>query len=255
MKQYGIVFICNKNNKRYLEFCIYCLNKVKSRIPIYVLSNELFDFQYKNSINFIQINNTECSNTVFENQNRIWKFNPSYRFEMFRTFTNFDKILYLDTDIHIKDNFDELFELDYDFCASELHNLTNKHYAFGDQKGYNAGVLLISKKYLTDQTYNILLHEAKKKIYNGNQKIFNKILFPDYFLNIRYNLTTDFISIENIGLAKIIHFIGEKKPLDGKTVDECFCRYVRNVVGDPLLVKILKDYRDEFNQFSNTINY
>ena len=80
------------------------------------------------------------------------KYNPYYRLEIF-TLDKYDKILFLDCDTIICKNVEELFYTDIDFGAVKYIYNTEYFYKQYNLKNYfNAGVLLIGKKYLNKDT-------------------------------------------------------------------------------------------------------
>ncbi|NCX96342.1 MAG: hypothetical protein EBX41_08025, partial [Chitinophagia bacterium] len=204
------VLIATKNFALPLGVTLHTLNKLQTKYDVVVLYDEYFNEldlyknKFKLNLIFKKIDIDVYKEIKFSNPSRVWDYNPAFRFEIFKL--NYDKIIYLDLDILIKKSLDELFELEGDFYACELHNLTNKYYTLGNQKGFNAGLLVIGKKYLNDNVFNSLLDISKKNTYTGNQKILNEY-FDDKvsFLEIKYNLTTDFLTLENLKTAYMIH--------------------------------------------------
>lgn len=248
------VLIATKNFSIPLGVALYSLSKTNTSKDVVILYDEYFEELeiYKKKFNlkiFLkQIDVNLYKDIKFLNPNRKWDYNPAFRFEIFKL--NYDKIIYLDLDILIKKSLDELFDIEGDFLACELHNLTNKHYVLGDQKGFNAGVLVISKKYLNIETFNKLIEISKSSCSTGNQKILNSYFFDKVtFLDIKYNLTTDFLTLENLKKAFVIHYIGHEKPWNSNKIEECYCSYVKNIVGVLLLSIVQSMYCEELNSF------
>lgn len=135
-----------------------------------------------------------------------------------------DKIIYLDCDIVVRDSLKELFNLDIGDCyIASVNDISSKKHAkrLGISSYYNSGVLLInSKKWRQDNITQRLFHwidENQEKIVLHDQDILNaaindKICPLDTKWNTLYltrSLKEDNEKLEN---AKIIHFIDKKKP-------------------------------------------
>jgi len=247
------VLIVNEKFKVPLNVVLNGLSKYNFRHDIIIFYDIFFedlDFYKKiySDLNIIfkQIDIEKYSNLSWSVHNRDWEINPFYRFEIFKL-NHYDKILYLDTDIIIVDNINEIFALEGDFCVVELAKISNLAYVPFGQKGFNAGVMLIGKKYLTNEVQNDLINMCKNYIHNGNQKPLNLYFAGKVnFMDVKYNLTTDLLTSERIENAKIIHFIGDKKPWNGKGISS-FCDYVKKIIGEHLLIKVFNIYQREFS--------
>ena len=135
-----------------------------------------------------------------------------------------DKIIYLDCDIIVRDSLKDLFNLDIGDCyIASVNDISSKKHAkrLGISSYYNSGVLLInSKKWRQDNITQRLFHwidENQEKIVLHDQDILNaaindKICPLDTKWNTLYltrSLKEDNEKLEN---AKIIHFIDKKQP-------------------------------------------
>lgn len=144
--------------------------------------------------------------------------------------TNYNKIVYLDTDILVKKNIDELF--DYDTTNSIYMTYDTSTYE-GDiyfkKKAFNSGVIILEPSL---NMYNNLykgLYEYKDNIFNNNatdQTIFNflneKSIINISYLNFKYNYIAIFGENKNIIDSDIsmVHFILFPKPWNILDFDE-----------------------------------
>lgn len=129
----------------------------------------------------------------------------------------FDKIIYLDSDMYIAKNIDELFLKPHMSCV-----IAGKGYV-NSWKGLGSGLMVIEPQIgLVENLLNVLYEEKFDKDI-GDQDIIEK--YYDWannneglILSENYNLFIDFIDyyIDNLGYSKkniaVIHFIGSRKP-------------------------------------------
>ena len=142
-----------------------------------------------------------------------WSLTPACRFEIF-LLSEYDKVIYLDTDMLCRGDISLLFNCNHDFCA-----VINQKMTEADEKilnfngGFNAGLMVIGKKYLTEENYNEAISLLTKFKWHGNQGVFNKIFKnKTYKLPEEYLETTENLNLNTLKTAKIIHFVGKKKP-------------------------------------------
>lgn len=247
----AVVMVTNEKFKLPLDVVLYGLSKFKFSHDIVIFYDtffielEVYKKKY-NDLNIIlkQIDCEKYKDIKWTIHTRDWEVNPFYRFEIFGL-SQYNKILYLDIDIVILGDLNDIFKIEGDFCAVELAKVTNLAYVPFGQRGFNAGVMLIGKKYLTKDVQLDLINLSKNGVYNGNQKPLNfyfsgKVNFLDY----KFNLTTDLLSQEHIEQAKIIHYIGQQKPWCHSGLDG-FCEYVKRISGEYLLIKVYNIYKKE----------
>jgi len=216
---HSLVFVLDSSY--YLDLfkvAIYSIHKHNDTsnldINIFVLKDQEVFFKFLDRFKFKNvfvhtIDNEKYDNIEFSKQ-RDWSFSPAYRFEILKL-KKYKSVLYLDTDILVLSNFLDIFQVEK-FSACNLHKSTNEFYFENKFEGFNAGVMLIPREFLVAKTLNTLVKLCKRNKFNGNQEPFN-LFFKDYinFLPQSYNTTTDLLSLENLELAKIIHFIGLEK--------------------------------------------
>lgn len=181
------------------------------------------------NIKFKEINTERYKNLSFENPWRKWQYNCGYRFEIFGLF-EYEKICYIDLDIIIKDNFIDIFNYadDAGFCLNRLGSIPE----FKNVQGFNAGICVVGKKYLTSEIINKMISIAERKDYSSDEAVLFSF-FGNKFTVIpsEYNTISSFVtSPEVYNKAKIVHFIGHKKPWASSTI-ESFDDYVKRYIG------------------------
>lgn len=183
---------------------------------------------------------------------RTWNYNPFYRFEIF-TLNTYSKIVYMDLDTLILGDISFLFDNDFDFSASEIVPGTGMEFhELYNRKRFNGGVLCISDKFLNMDVRNDLISMCEMESYSGNQTPIN-LYFQDIvnFMSNIYNFTLDF-NIINFNDIKVLHFIGEKKPLllknDSFNTQDNFDCYVRekSILNCLQAMNIYFKYKKEF---------
>jgi len=257
---YAVVMITNEKFKDPLNVVLYGLSKYNFLYDVIIYYDKFFEElnylkkAYCNlNIIYKQIDCEKYNDIKWTIHTRDWEINPFYRYEIF-TLSEYDKILYIDIDIVILDCLNDIFNQEGDFCAVELAKVTNLAYVPFGQRGFNAGVMLIGRKYLNKDVQLDLINITKSSMYNGNQKplnfyFTNKVDFLDY----KYNLTTDLLTQDRIENAKIIHFIGEQKPWNHLGLDS-FCEYVKRISGEYLLIKVYNMYKKEQKEALGVLN-
>jgi len=142
-------------------------------------------------------------------------YNALFRFEMFN-YEQYDKLIYLDSDIIINANIDYLI---HDCIERECYAVKHE-----ERNCFNAGVLIFNKKTTFNEYKTRCLNfiNDKKKLLPGNQEVFNKC-FNALYIDCKYNLTVAYkecdylIDTDNV---VIYHYPGDGKPwLDKKFSD------------------------------------
>lgn len=177
----------------------------------------------KKNISYWIVQDIELDCCFDDSKFNYWK-KTFFKFRIFEL-TEFDKIVYLDSDMLILDNIDELFERphlsavsDHDFCV------------YMDVKGMNTGLMVIEpdEKCIAEllNTYK-LKYICKKKgggIAFGDQNIINDT-FIDWETNgslhlpVTYNANYRMLHLydKNIPI-KIVHFALQPKPWDERAI-------------------------------------
>ncbi len=153
----------------------------------------------------------------------------------------YDKLVYLDSDLLIRCNLDELFE------NESISAVPDKSF-FPDfsRGGLNAGVMVIEPN---EKTYESLLKEvqtvAGKGTAFGDQDVINSYLSDwdnksDLHLNISFN--TCFYDCERVENPKVVHFILESKPWMWSRKDIILKKLKWFLKGKKKQIRYLKEY-------------
>lgn len=200
---------------------------------------------------------------------RKWNINPNNRFSIFKL-NQYDKIIFLDSDMICLSNIDEIIDTNVSFGAVyhpypdglQSNNLTEystlyKNYKFNNS--FNAGLMIIGKEHLNDNTINELIDISRQSEWLGNQGPLNvyfnnKVtLLPD-----NYFLSTPLIKNKDLNNIKFLHFGGDKKPWLTNSMD-IYDNYsdfvIRNIglnmgpLGNMVLLKLLYKYKRLLNKY------
>lgn len=216
------VTVCNKDYLVGFEVMLKSLLENNPRIkkenfPFIVISNDITEEDlvvskkiYENI--FIKKFNSESYKQIEDLKKQQKSFGDYTKYEIF-SLTEFEKIIFLDSDIVVLGNIDYLIDCDLEFGAvRELYI---------DQ--YNTGVMVIHNKFLNEKTINDLIHLTS--IYGITEHLDQDIInlyFEDVIesLPIEYNYLKTYSKeiFRNTGLPKyikILHFIA-KKPWQNK---------------------------------------
>lgn len=173
---------------------------------------------------------------VEENQVNSYKTDISYTVFLryfIPDFVEEDKALYLDCDLVVTKNLDELFSIDLDdYPLAAVKDLGGLHYY--NEVIFNAGVMLINNKRWKEESITQKLIELTNKYHNtvsqADQSILN-MLFKDKWLELDFSynaitLHTDFANYNlfDIDYPVIIHYLTERKPW--KPYSQCVFREV-----------------------------
>ena len=196
----------------------------------------------------------ECSvpNIAFKGR-RNWAHNPASRFDIFKL--PYDRVIYYDSDILITGDVSEFIDNKGDFVAcAYTHKMMRESFKPNDTMAdcnahlFNAGVMSIGKKYLTEDVYNGLIKITKSHEWPGNQAILNKYFAHDCTLmsNI-YNLTIGEVNRANLKRCKTLHFVGHKKVWDTGSYISKFDEGIIYTIGLANCTRILEKYRNHCN--------
>jgi lipopolysaccharide biosynthesis glycosyltransferase len=152
---------------------------------------------------------------------RKWGINCINRYDAF-VIKDVDRVLFFDVDMIVLGDLSELFSADVEFGAVEIFpkSIEVDHPSCYNKqlKSFNGGVMSISKKYLTDETRYRLVEMAFQKTWTSDEPILNTYFTnKTTFLPHKYNLLTQALTEDNFKTARIIHFLGLKKPWEKGT--------------------------------------
>jgi len=244
----AIVYITNLEYLNLFKISLYSLithNNVLCPVVVFYDTKKTLEELKKiknklKNINFIfkKLKLKSYEKLNFFNKNRDWALSPATRFEIFNL--KYDKILYLDCDTLIVDNIEDIFNNKGSFVACKLNTTISHKYA--QQNGFNAGVLLIGKKFLKTTVYKKLIKFTYlNKNISGNQIILNSFFSKHVnFISQIYNVTSDLLTEKLLNEGKIFHFIGDKKPLNN--LQDSFNEYVCQNTGLAILSRLYLKY-------------
>lgn len=221
-----------------------CLKNVNSKYPFYVLITDNISTQTEKllnnfSINTIRKKSIEIPKEIIEKNNKGVFSHWSYTFDKLSIFelTQFDKIVYLDSDIYIRKNIDCLFEKD--------HMATTPNRKFGPNitppPELISGLLVIEpQKDILKSFLNILSTISNKRESVGDQDILQEY-YTDWkdktelHLDLKYNAFFTYLdyythylnySIDDI---YVFHFLLANKPWDYSldSIDD-YIKYLNN---------------------------
>jgi lipopolysaccharide biosynthesis glycosyltransferase len=181
-----------------------------------------------NKIIFKPVDVDLYKNHKFDDVFRKWSYNCNYRFDIFTL--DYDKVLYFDCDFIFEIPIHEMLKKDIDFGACQMPNYTNYDQVEGS-KIFNAGLMIVGKKYLNNETREELIKIANTKPtmhqnWTGNQPILNKYFLDKItWLPITYNTLSEDITIKTFSEKRNYHFIGKYKPW-AKNPNQKFDQYI-----------------------------
>lgn len=209
-----------------------CLNMVKSKYQLTVLitpnvSNKVVNILKDNNINLLRINSIDLPNWIKEKnkKNPAWE-QWSHTFDKLKMFelTEFDKIVYLDSDMYIRNNIDELFE------KPNLSAVVDRHIGININPNYQkltSGTLVITPQNNIIPKFKKIMEDdesLKNKINNiGDQDVIqvyakdwdNKkelhlsLKYNMFFIGIDYFINKGYFTLKDLS---VIHFTKKNKP-------------------------------------------
>jgi lipopolysaccharide biosynthesis glycosyltransferase len=189
---------------------------------------------YKNVI-FKMVDVDLYKNHKYDETFRKWTYNCNYRFDIF-TFTEYDKIIFFDSDMIFEVDMEELLSYNVDFGASGKREI-GRIPQIGDRKGFDAGVMIIGKKYLNQETRNELIKIANSAAPYDNEVKTNKWVSDEPILNTyfldkitwlpeKFNFLILEVTDIKIKTPNNHHFVGHNKPWYGDTINEQYDNFV-----------------------------
>lgn len=187
-------------------------NNTLFNIPFLIFVWDDYDYSdlkkiYSN-IQFKKINISLCKN--IKNEFRKWNYNVFVKLELFKEIL-YDKIYFFDFDLIVNSNLDNFFSVNCDFGAVKAPECAYNH--LHKVKNYfDAGVLMVGKKYINMETYSNLKEMSLRNTWAGNESLLNDFFYNQTtFLNKKYNtLTVD--TITNYEDISIVQYVGAQKP-------------------------------------------
>ena len=216
-----------------------------------------------NNVIFKNIKKELYQNCLFSTEIRDWRqFNPAYRFEIF-DLIEYTKIVYFDCDIIFEvDMSNVLLDSNIKFGACKMNDIKKYHQTLNNQI-FNGGLLVIDNYFLNEKVKNDLIDISKLNPpqntldsnikWIGNQPILNNYFFDNVnWLDEKYNVLADTLTLNHFNYQNNYHIIGSKKPWMKGDINKKFDKYVINrisfrpnsnpVLCSLILKKILKKY-------------
>ncbi len=205
------------------------LRKVNSKYNLVTLVNDNISIKSKeilrkNNIEIIEIKKFELPEWIL-NKNKQKRSNWNYTFDKLHIFelTQYDKLVFLDSDMFVRNNIDELFERADMSATVDRHDTVLVKESF--QK-LTSGLLVVEpREGILEEFKNIINNPYIRENYNtiGDQDIIqlyaknwevNKelhipITYNMFFLHVDYFVNKKIYSLEEIS---VIHFICKNKP-------------------------------------------
>lgn len=214
---------------------------------INILKKVYPNFTFKN------IDNSKYIDVEYSDKWRTWNINCINRFEIF-TLNEYDKLVFLDADMLVLDSIDYLFDINVDFGACEIVKGSEMdHPGKFDKtlKSFDGGLMIISKKYLNNDTQLELIKIAKQKKWTSDEPILN-VYFDNTkttYLPKEYNLLSPELTPKNFDSAKIIQFVGVQKPWFAGALKDRYDNYTITKIGNlPFLIKVDCIYKQYYNK-------
>lgn len=172
-----------------------------------------------------------CQFTKYRN----WGMNPAFRYELFRE-CGYEQLIYLDADMLVNGNIDPLlaFRGAVGACAMP----PGEGMELRDIGGFNAGLLSLGTAIRTPDIWRQLLTLAESNAWTGNQTVLNLVLKP-YVLPLpaEYNVGTSHMTPEKLAGARIIHYVGKRKPWQA---DRPFDKHQLDNAGEAMCATLLR---------------
>lgn len=207
-----------------------CLKKVKSKYPLTVLINENISRNSKEKIRryglrIIEIRRINIPSRITNNNSKVNQKQWTDTFSKLYTFglTIFDKVVFLDADLYVRQNIDELFSCDLLSAVA-----AGKSYP-GNEKwnNINSGVMVIIPKEGEERRLISLINQSSSNRGLGDQDIIqvaynkNKINYLSEAYNILAGYEPFYLSKKiEYGDIKIIHYTGYLKPWNMSFLDK-----------------------------------
>lgn len=192
-----------------------------------------------NKVSFKMVDVDFYKTHQFDDTFRKWTYNPNYRFDIF-TLNEYDRVVFFDSDMIFEIDVEELLKYDVDFGACSVP--AGRISQINNRMGFDAGLMTISKKYLTDEVKMSLIEIAnstppfennlKTRNWFGNEPILNTYFLDKItWLPNKFDLIVSEITIHDLKNKNNYQFTGHNKPWYGKTYKEQFSEFcIRNII-------------------------
>lgn len=271
-----IFFSVDNNYIKFMAVTIQSLIENSSENYVYNLrvlytdiSNENMDRIKKMSKDNIKIEFVDLNYYIDRIKDKLYTrdyYSKSTYFRLFlpNLYPNYEKILYLDSDIVILDDVAKLYNINIKNCllgaateetaiyTQEIKNYAKRVIGVSDNKHYfNAGILLMNLKELRDfGLQEKFLYLLEKNIYSvaQDQDYLNRMCKGRVkYINQMWNKSPAPIKNVNINKIKIIHYTLARKPWHNDAVlySEYFWKYAKKTEFYEEILEIKKNYTQE----------
>lgn len=271
-----IFFSVDNNYIKFMAVTIQSLIENSSENYVYNLrvlytdiSNENMERIKKMSKDNIKIEFVDLNYYIDRIKDKLYTrdyYSKSTYFRLFlpNLYPNYEKILYLDSDIVILDDVAKLYNINIKNCllgaateetaiyTQEIKNYAKRVIGVSDNKHYfNAGILLMNLKELRDfGLQEKFLYLLEKNIYSvaQDQDYLNRMCKGRVkYINQMWNKSPAPIKNVNINKIKIIHYTLARKPWHNDSVlySEYFWKYAKKTEFYEEILEIKKNYTQE----------
>lgn len=216
------IFICVFNQEKYVDMCFLLLESIfiygglDYNTNILIYTSTLFMDKIKQSHLF---NDEKIKFEINDTYNNVDKACKS-RLDLFNlaSITNYNKILYLDTDILVKDNINKVFDVckedilytleegeidnDYDYWGKSLFG--NELYNYSDKSAFTSGILLFNNcekikdlfqkinEDIINRPYNCVFFDQPYIVYNSfKYNLYDNKILKSLVVNNDGNIHSD----------------------------------------------------------------
>ena len=194
------------------------------------------------NINFIDIDKSLYNYYNTCDTFRNWGINCYNRFDIFTL--KCEKVIFFDVDIIVLDSINEISDFNGEFGAIEAPNYSRLDHT--TSKFFDGGVMIISKKFLSEKTRDTLIDISKQKKWSSDEPVLNAFFENSVtYLPNKYNvLTFDYPNHRNN--TSILQYVGHKKPWYGDSIDSNYDDFIKKSVKVTDLIK----FQNLFNKYN-----
>ena len=192
---------------------------------------------------FKDIDNSSYEGCTYSDVWREWNINCINRFDIL-SLTDYDRIIFFDADMLVLGDITELFNIDVRFGACEIAKDTEIDHPSKFQNGtksFDGGLMIISNEFLNNKTKQALISIAFQKQWTSDEPILNVFFTNDIttYLPKEYNTLLSELNQVSLSKAKIIQFVGTKKPwIKGRLHDRYDEFVISRIASLPLLMRV-----------------
>jgi len=186
------------------------------------------------SVEFVHINREDFNGFPICHHIQVESY---YRFKLFSSFPDLNKVLYLDSDVVVLGDLTDLFEINIDeYCAGMaidavknigeiIPNVNKKLHRPPNSDYFNSGVMLVNLKkcreYNIEQKLFEWVNGNREKLTWADQDVLNVVLsglikeIPEEF-NVQLSFRNTNVRLAELSEPKTIHYCGANKPWNTK---------------------------------------